>query len=98
MMRKTRGMLSLENQHGQPLEELLLKLFREREMGPAAAARYLGMSHTTLLYWLWKLGIRFEIVVAGQGDIVAIRKHGGAVMGDDVVWKEQQGADKQEHD
>ena len=70
--RKTKQMLRVEAEQGERLEDLLPRLIDEH--GMSRAAESIGISKSSLNYWLLKLGIRFERVAVGSGDTVTIIK------------------------
>jgi transcriptional regulator of aromatic amino acid metabolism len=53
---KTRRMWELEQRHGEPLEELLRRLYREHG-STRKVGEVLGVSGATVWYWMFRLGI-----------------------------------------
>ena len=57
-MRKSKGMIAVEERFGEPLETLLPRVYAER--GHVGTAEYLGVPIGTLNYWILNLGFRHE--------------------------------------
>ncbi len=74
MARKTKLMLRVEKEHGEPLEKLLPE--RVNDVGLSATADELGVSKATLGYWLLKLGISVRRIAVSPDEVVEIRKIG----------------------
>ena len=70
-MRKSKKMRQLEHEHGLPMEELLPAMLEQGDIMDDAA-RALGVSKATIGVWMLKLGIRYERVVLGPGEVVAV--------------------------
>jgi len=69
-MKKSRTMLNVEEKHGMKLEQLIQPLINE--LGLSGAARYLELHHSTLNYWVLKLGLRMETVAVGPGEMMEV--------------------------
>ena len=68
-LQKTRTMAEMEQRFGKPIEELLSELYR-REGGTRKVAQALGVSGTTVWYWMWRLGLprRHWSLAAEEGE------------------------------
>jgi len=72
MARKTRLMLSVEEQFDRPLERLLPEMINDR--GLSATAQSLKVSKATLGYWLLKLGINVRRVALAPGESLEVKR------------------------
>ena len=76
MAAKTKLMLKVENQHGRPLEQLLPEVVND--IGMSRAAEKLGITKTTLEYWLLKLGLLGTAVFTSpSGSTTIVRAKAG---------------------
>lgn len=73
MSKKTKKMVSVEQNYHEPLERLLPKMLTAR--GLTATAEELGVSKATLGYWLLKLQINVKRVALAPGDTLTIERH-----------------------
>ena len=72
-MRKTKLMRQVEEQyHGEPLEELLPRLYNE--MGLPGMVRELGIGKATLWYWMLKFGVELRKVALAPGETMETRR------------------------
>jgi len=71
MARKTKLMLRVEKQEGQPLEKFLPE--RLTRDGLSATAKDFGVGTATLGYWMLKLGIRVHRVAVSPGEIIEVK-------------------------
>ena len=74
MARKTKKMMTVEEQFHQPLEKLLPELVTEQ--GLSVTADQLGVSKATLGYWLLKLGINVRRVALAPGETLEVKRVG----------------------
>ena len=72
MPRKSRLMLSIEERLGQPLEKALPKMINNA--GLAATARHLGISLSTLKYWMLKFDIRLEWIAVRSNERIVSKR------------------------
>ncbi len=72
--RKTKKMVAVEEQLGQPLVKVLPEMITEE--GLSATADRLGVSKATLGYWLLKLGINVRRVALAPGETLEIKRGG----------------------
>ena len=70
MIRKTKRMLHLERRLGQPLERALPRLVNE--YGARETAAELGISASTLSYWMEKFQLRVTRVAVSPGEQIVI--------------------------
>lgn len=66
----------MEEEQGEPLEDLLPRVVNER--GVTGAAERLGVSKATLGYWLLRLGVRVETVALAPGESLEIVRRGAS--------------------
>ena len=74
MARKTKMMLRVESDLGQPLDKVLPTMVTE--LGLTGAANHLGVSKATLGYWLLKLRIDVRRVALAPGDSFKVKRVG----------------------
>ena len=70
--KKTKLMLKVEADTGQPLEKLLPEMVNR--IGLSATADQIKVSKAALSYWILKLGMRTHRVILGPGESVTINK------------------------
>ncbi len=83
--RMTRKMKAAMERHG-PLERAVPELVHR--MGKVKAAHELGISHSSLDYWMLKLGMRQVTLVLTPGQRWAVLGPGGAVVARDEERQE----------
>ena len=72
MARRSRLMREVEERYSRPLERLLPELVNEQ--GLSGAAEELGVSKSTVNYWLLKLGINVRRVVLSPGESLEVKR------------------------
>ena len=71
-MKKSKLMIQVEKEKGQPLEAFLPDMITER--GLIASAEELGVNKATLGYWLLKMGIMVKRVALAPGESLRIER------------------------
>ena len=71
MKTKTKQMLRVEKDHGEPLETLLPRLINE--WGSSDAAMKMGISTSLVGYWCMKLGVIKRTVALAPGQRIEVR-------------------------
>ena len=74
MGRKTKKMLTVEEEFHRPLEKILPEMVTEH--GLSRSAERLGVSKATLGYWLLKLGINVRRVALAPGETLEVKRVG----------------------
>ena len=74
MGRKTKKMLTVEEEFHRPLEKILPEMVTEH--GLSRSAEQLGVSKATLGYWLLKLGINVRRVALAPGETLEVKRVG----------------------
>ncbi|MEK7848669.1 MAG: hypothetical protein AAB270_07070 [Chloroflexota bacterium] len=72
MMRKTRLMRRVEDRYHRPLEKLLPEMYNE--MGLPLMAEEMGVSRSTIWYWLLRYGVNLRRVALAAGETLEIKK------------------------
>jgi hypothetical protein len=70
-MRKTKLMRGVEERYNQPLEKLLPRMYNE--MGLPRMAEVLGVSRSTVWYWLLRYGVDVRKVALAPGETLEVR-------------------------
>tara|TARA_R100000365_G_C2685774_1_gene29490 strand:+ start:230 stop:466 length:237 start_codon:yes stop_codon:yes gene_type:complete len=70
-MGKTKQMLRVEKDHGEPLETLMPRLIND--WGSSSAAIRMGISTSLVGYWCLKLGILKRTIALAPGQRIEIR-------------------------
>lgn len=72
MMRKTRLMRKIEERYRRPLEKLLPEMYNE--MGLPQMAEEMGVSRSTVWYWLLRYGVNLRKVALASDETLEIKK------------------------
>ncbi len=72
MMRKTRLMKRIEDRYRRPLEKLLPEMYNE--MGLPQMAEEMGVSRSTVWYWLLRYGVNLRKVALASDETLEIKK------------------------
>lgn len=72
MMRKTRLMKKIEDRYRRPLEKLLPEMYNE--MGLPQMAEEMGVSRSTVWYWLLRYGVNLRKVALAADETLEIKK------------------------
>ncbi len=72
MMRKTRLMKKIEERYRRPLEKLLPEMYNE--MGLPQMAEEMGVSRSTVWYWLLRYGVNLRKVALASDETLEIKK------------------------
>lgn len=72
MMRKTRLMKKIEDHYRRPLEKLLPEMYNE--MGLPQMAEEMGVSRSTVWYWLLRYGVNLRKVALAADETLEIKK------------------------
>lgn len=72
MMRKTRLMRRIEERYHRPLEKLLPEMYNE--MGLPQMAEEMGVSRSTVWYWLLRFGVNLRKVALAADETLEIVK------------------------
>ena len=72
MMRKTRLMRRVEDRYHRPLEKLLPEMYNE--MGLPLMAEEMGVSRSTIWYWLLRYGVNLRRVALAADETLEIKK------------------------
>ncbi len=72
MMRKTRLMRKIEERYRRPLEKLLPEMYNE--MGLPQMAEEMGVSRSTVWYWLLRYGVNLRKVALAADETLEIKK------------------------
>ncbi len=72
MMRKTRLMKKIEDRYRRPLEKLLPEMYNE--MGLPQMAEEMGVSRSTVWYWLLRYGVNLRKVALASDETLEIKK------------------------
>lgn len=72
MARKTKLMKSIEDRYRRPLENLLPEMYNEK--GLPTMAEELGVSRSTLWYWLLKYGVSVRRIALSPGETLEVKK------------------------
>jgi predicted DNA-binding protein (UPF0251 family) len=72
MMRKTRLMKRIEDRYRRPLEKLLPEMYNE--MGLPQMAEEMGVSRSTVWYWLLRYGVNLRKVALASDETLEIIK------------------------
>ena len=72
MTRKTRLMRKIEERYRRPLEKLLPEMYNE--MGLPQMAEEMGVSRSTVWYWLLRYGVNLRKVALGSDETLEIKK------------------------
>lgn len=70
-MRRTKLMRAVEERYNQPLERLLPRMYNE--MGLPRMAEVLGVSRSTVWYWLLRYGVDVKKVALAPGETLEVR-------------------------
>jgi len=70
-MRKTKLMRGVEERYNQPLEKLLPRMYNE--MGLPRMAEVLGVSRSTVWYWLLRYGVDVRKVALAPGETLEVK-------------------------
>ncbi len=70
--KKTKKMREVEERYHRPLEKLLPEMYNE--MGLPAMSDELGISRSTLWYWLLRYGISVQRVAVSSDETLEIKK------------------------
>jgi transcriptional regulator with PAS, ATPase and Fis domain len=70
-MRKTKLMRGVEERYNQPLEKLLPRMYNE--MGLPRMAEALGVSRSTVWYWMLRYGVDLKKVALAPGETLETR-------------------------
>ena len=71
-MKMTPGMSAMQAKLGEPLTETVVRLFNER--GLSGTAKELGISPSTLTFWMMHLGIQTRHVAVPPGHDIKVGK------------------------
>lgn len=72
MTRKTRLMRRIEDRYRRPLEKLLPEMYNE--MGLPQMAEEMGVSRSTIWYWLLRYGVNLRKVALASDETLEIKK------------------------
>ncbi len=72
MTRKTRLMRKIEERYRRPLEKLLPEMYNE--MGLPQMAEEMGVSRSTVWYWLLRYGVNLRKVALASDETLEIKK------------------------
>ncbi len=72
MARRPRLMEAVEKRYSRPLERLLPEMVNEK--GITGTAEELGVSKSTVSYWLLKLGISVKRVALAPGETLEVKR------------------------
>ncbi len=72
MMRKTRLMREVEEKYNQPLDRLLPVMYNQ--MGLPRMAEVLGVSRSTVWYWLLRYGVDVRRVALAPDETLEVKK------------------------
>lgn len=72
MARRPRLMQAVEERYNRPLERLLPEMVNEK--GISGTAAELGVSKSTVSYWLLKLGINVRRVALAPGESLEVKR------------------------
>jgi len=70
-MRRTKLMRGVEERYNQPLEKLLPRMYNE--MGLPRMAEVLGVSRSTVWYWLLRYGVDVRKVALAPGETLEVK-------------------------
>lgn len=73
-MRKTRLMKKIEEKYHRPLEKLLPEMYNE--LGLPAMSEQMGVSRSTLWYWLLRYGINIRRLALSPDETLEVKKGG----------------------
>jgi transposase-like protein len=71
-MRKTRLMRQVEERYHRPLEKLLAEMYND--MGLPAMAEELGVSRSTVWYWLLRFGVEVRRIALAPDESIEVKK------------------------
>lgn len=72
MVRKTRLMRQVEERYNQPLEKLLPAMYNQ--MGLPRMAEVLGVSKSTVWYWLLRYGVEVRRIALAPDETLEVKK------------------------
>ena len=72
MARRPRLMQAVEERYSRPLERLLPEMVNEK--GITGTAEELGVSKSTVSYWLLKLGINVKRIALAPGETLEVKR------------------------
>lgn len=74
MMRKSERIRRIEEEYHRPIEKLLREMYNEQKKGLPAIALELGVSRSTVYYWLLRYGFKLERMALTQDETLEIKK------------------------
>ncbi len=74
MMRKTRLMRGVEERYHRPLEKLLREMYKEERKSLPDIADELGVSRSTVYYWLPRSGFKLERMALAADETLEVKK------------------------
>jgi len=72
MQRRTKLMRGVEERYNEPLERLLPRMYNQ--MGLPRMAEVLGVSRSTVWYWLLRYGVDVRKVALAPGETIEVRE------------------------
>ena len=70
--RKTKLMRRVEEQYHRPLERLLPEMYND--IGLPAMAEEMGVSRSTVWYWLLRFGVEVRRIALASGESIEVKK------------------------
>lgn len=74
--KKTRLMRQIEEKYHRPLEKLLPEMYNEK--GLPGMAEEMGISRSTIWYWLMRYGVSVQRVALAFDEVLEVKKGKGA--------------------
>lgn len=75
MMRKSERIRQIEEKYRRPIDKLLREMYNEERKQLPAIALELGVSRSTVYYWLLRYGFKLERMALTQDESLEVKKN-----------------------
>lgn len=73
MVRKSEKIRLIEEKYHRPIEKLLREMYNEEKKGLPTIALELGVSRSTVYYWLLRYGFKLERMALRQDETLEVK-------------------------
>ena len=74
MVRKSERIKQIEEKYHRPIDKLLREMYNEEKKGLPQIAADLGVSRSTVYYWLLRYGFKLERMALTQDETLEVKK------------------------
>ncbi len=74
MVRKSERMKQIEEKYHRPIDKLLREMYNEEKKNLPEIAAVLGVSRSTVYYWLLRYGFKLERMALTQDETLEVKK------------------------